>query len=813
MPQTVYGQRSIFRNLYNLLAHRQVPGAVRRRALARRAHDACLSSMSSVSSPLHVGLRGETKTGKPIDFYPLIPADYQKIINELCAGYLPEESSEVGRAFDFMMRAHMGVARDSGEPYFFHPVAVATIVKTKQKGTFREIMAALLHDTVEDAKIWQRNVAGGYDEVKITEEMIGELFGAEVEEIVRGLTELGKEPGHEGYKPSIAEKFRKLISYAIKNPSVIKIKLADRLHNMRTLHSMPVEKQLPKAEETMKVYARLANRLGAWEIKRELEDLSYQYLNPATFAAINVQREALIKESKEQIIQIAADLQQQLSSPRAPVEVFVEKREIYELHVRMKNRGIESVKDLTPVDIWRLEVVSAKESDCYRELRKLHALFPPDQTDEGSRFKDHIAAPRPNGHKFIHTYVLVPDFGSLLVQFRDREMYEYYKLGRLLLGVSVDHDAWRPAMEALLADLRHAADISSNEFFSLVDTFCASRTYFGPDGREVSLRHGATALDFIAALKPSAFKFAESATLNGKPIGLTTPLRDGGHIKITFTFSPQARLDWLEHLGTKKAKALLKHHLSRLTKLHPIEARRVAEKALANALTAGDDPFFMGVDELLKSKLFLRFISGKKRGPDAHALLSKVASGKLEARMVVAEFRAFYGTEKQKAVTTGTRVLPYYFALDVPDQIGAVARVLDPLSDAGYNLREIDSDNPRGSEAGARIMLALDIIGGRKGGTELGQFQRLEVSSIVEKSGARLTEMSRDDVLTFLLSKAKRLIAELHLDDRTVREFLALLESAVIERGLEDVFMPFLLGMLQRFAQIKGFTISLRPST
>ena len=325
----------------------------------------------------------------------------------LVRNYNPRTNAELIRAaYDYGREMHEGQFRHSGEPYFTHPVAVAAIL-TEQRLDDATIITALLHDTIEDTRSTYSEVA--------------ELFGAEIAELVDGVTKLTNLQLSSS-ETKQAENFRKLFMAMSKDLRVILVKLADRLHNMRTIRSMKPEKQAQKARETMEIFAPLAGRMGMQWMREELEDLAFKVLNPEARKSIIRRFITLQKETGDVIPRITADIRTELEKAQIEADVFGRAKRPYSIWRKMQEKQL-SFSRLS--DIYGFRVITRTEADCYTVLGLIHQRW----RAVPERFKDYISQPKSNGYRSIHTTVSGRDGKRVEVQIRTRQMHEVAEAG------------------------------------------------------------------------------------------------------------------------------------------------------------------------------------------------------------------------------------------------------------------------------------------------------------------------------------------------------------------------------------------------
>src|SRR6056297_601506 len=391
----------------------------------------------------------------------------------------------IRQAYDFGRSMHAGQQRHSGEPYFTHPVAVAAIL-TEQRLDDATIVTALLHDTIEDTK-------GTYGE-------IAERFGEDVAELVDGVTKLTNLE-LSNLESKQAENFRKLLMAMSKDLRVILVKLADRLHNMRTIRHMPIEKQQKKAHETMDIFAPLAGRMGMQWMRDELEDLSFRVLNPDARASIIRRFITLQKETGDVIPKITDDIETVLEKHGVSADVFGRAKKPFSIWRKMQEKQL-AFSRLS--DIYGFRVITETEDDCYRVLGAIHQRW----RAVPGRFKDYISQPKSNGYRSIHTTVSGRDGKRVEVQIRTRQMHEVAEAGvaahwayrdgvRTQNPFAVDPARWLASLtEQFDAEEDHDDFLEAVKLEMYADqVFC-----FTPKGDVVKLPKGATPIDFAYAI-------------------------------------------------------------------------------------------------------------------------------------------------------------------------------------------------------------------------------------------------------------------------------------------------------------------------
>ena len=449
-------------------------------------------------------------------------------------------------AFAFGADMHEGQFRHSGEPYFTHPVAVAQILADQQMDD-ATIITALLHDTIEDTK-------ASYADVE-------KRFSREIAELVDGVTKLTNLQLNSS-ETKQAENFRKLFMATSRDLRVTLVKLADRLHNMRTIKAMRPEKQAQKARETMDIYAPLAGRMGMQWMREELEDLAFRVLNPEARNSIIRRFITLQRETGDVVQKITADMRVELEKAGIVAEVIGRAKKPYSIWRKMqeKDQGFSRLSD-----IYGFRIVCATEVDCYRVLRAIHQRW----RAVPGRFKDYISQPKSNGYRSIHTTVSGRDGKRVEVQIRTREMHEVaetgvaahwsYKNGeRVENRFAVDPVHW-------IASLTERFDEgqSHDEFLEAVklemytdQVFC-----FTPKGEVIKLPRGATPLDFAYAIHTRIGSKCVGAKVDGIRVPLWTRLKNGQSVEVVTAEGQKPQATWIDIAVTGRAKTAIRRSL------------------------------------------------------------------------------------------------------------------------------------------------------------------------------------------------------------------------------------------------------------
>lgn len=469
-------------------------------------------------------------------------------LDKIIQAYLPKEQIKlVERAFVIARDAHDGQYRSSGEPYITHPVAVAAII-AEMRLDHEAIMAALLHDVIEDTPY--------------TEEQLAAEFGSHVAEIVEGVSKLDKLKFRTRQEAQ-AESFRKMILAMTKDIRVVLIKLADRTHNMRTLGALRPDKRRRIAQETLEIYSPLAHRLGIEHIKNELEDLCFQAMHPQRYAVINRVIQDARAKGKELIQPILDNLSESLHKAGIPSRVYGREKPAFYIYQSIKNH---SQKFRTILDIYNFRVVTHNVDDCYRALGCVHHLYKP----RAGQIKDYIAVPKTNGYQALHTATIGAKGIPVAVQIRTEEMDKIAKMG-VTAHWMVKQDGKTDNTTAQIKAQRWLENIielqqsagNSFEFIESVksDLFSHEIYVFTPKGRIIELPEGATAIDFAYAVHTDVGDSCAGAIVDRADYPLTRPLVSGQTVDIVTSPSAKPRESWLNAVVTGRAKSKIRQAL------------------------------------------------------------------------------------------------------------------------------------------------------------------------------------------------------------------------------------------------------------
>lgn len=468
----------------------------------------------------------------------------------------------VRKAFYLAAEAHKDARRRSGEPYIYHPLEVATIAAGEIGLGRTSIICALLHDVVEDTSY--------------TLEDIKTQFGEQVAQIIDGLTKIESTINNEDVVSKQAENFKKIIFTLSYDIRVILIKLADRLHNMRTLDSMPKEKQLKIASETSYLYAPMAYRLGLYAIKSELEDLSLKYINPAVYSTIHQKLNESRNRRNEVIAEYLAPIEKKLKKMRLKFRVLIKERSSYQIWQRMSDKGI-SFEEVYDTFVVRFIVNSDEDHekmDCLRVYSTISDFYQP----KANGFRDWISLPKANGYESLQATFMNKKGEWMDVQICSERMEEinekgyaaYYKFKKSEQSESGLDEWLSKARELLSSNESSALDFVDNFKLNL---FADEISVYTPKGKMISLPKGSTALDFAYYVHSDLGNQCVGAMVNHKIVQLDHVLKRGDRVEIISSEKQIPKEEWLEFLVTARAKTMLKEGIRDLRKLHREKGR------------------------------------------------------------------------------------------------------------------------------------------------------------------------------------------------------------------------------------------------
>ncbi|OWW21276.1 RelA/SpoT family protein [Noviherbaspirillum denitrificans] len=536
------------------------------------------------------------------------------LMNKLGDYLTSSEMKKVKEAYRFSDEMHLGQIRKSGEPYISHPIAVAEIC-ADWKLDAQAIMAALLHDVMEDQDVKK-------------EELI-ERFGAPVATLVDGLSKLDKIEFQSQIEAQ-AENFRKMLLAMARDVRVILVKLADRLHNMRTLGFMSPEKKRRIARETMEVYVPIAHRLGLNNIYRELQDLAFSHLYPVRYRTLSKAVKAARGNRREVVSKILESVNNTLAATGIKAQVYGREKTLYGIYRKMRNKHLSFSQVL---DVYGFRIVVDSFANCYVALGTLHALYKP----MPGKFKDYIAIPKLNGYQSLHTTLIGPYGTPVEFQIRTQDMHHVAEAGVAAHWLYKDSDAsltdlqqrthaW---LQSLLDIQKQTGD--SAEFLEhvKVDLFPDSVYVFTPKSKIIALPRGATVLDFAYTIHTDIGDQAIGARVNHEHAALRTELRNGDIVEIVTAPTSRPSPNWLTFVRTGKARSAIRHHLRTI---NLAESTELGKRLLAQSLVA------MHIDPQLPAELVEKLLN-ESSAKSLDELYADIGVGKRMATLVARHIR------------------------------------------------------------------------------------------------------------------------------------------------------------------------------
>jgi RelA/SpoT family (p)ppGpp synthetase len=492
------------------------------------------------------------------------------LISDLCEvleTYLdPLQVREAYRAYLLSAEAHEGQHRASGEPYVYHPLEVARIL-AEMRLDAQTIIAALLHDVIEDTPLTKEDVAREFD--------------PEVAELVDGVSKLTQLP-FENRAEAQAENYRKMLLAMTQDIRVILVKLADRLHNMRTLGALPSQKRRAIARETLEIYAPIANRLGINHIRHELEDLGFAALHPVRHRVLAAEVRKARGHRKEVVQKIELAIRRRLRQEGLPGEVVGREKHLFSLYRKMRAKGASFAEVM---DVYAFRITTETVDDCYRVLGAVHNLYKP----MPGRFKDYIAIPKANGYQSLHTVLFGPFGVPIEVQIRTREMHEVaeagiaahwlYKGGGGAAGAHKRAREWLRELLEIQRDAGNPAEFIENV---KVDLFPDEVYVFTPRGDILQLPRGATPVDFAYAVHTDVGNTCVAAKVDRRYAPLSSALVTGQTVEVITAPWGRPNPNWLNFVVTGKARSTIRSVLKTLQRYEAVElGRRLLKNALA----------------------------------------------------------------------------------------------------------------------------------------------------------------------------------------------------------------------------------------
>ncbi len=533
------------------------------------------------------------------------------LLKKIAAYHPKADLAFIEKAYRFSEKAHMGQIRRSGEPYIFHPLSVAAILADLHLD-LDTVATGLLHDTVEDTSVTLEDIKREFGEVPML--------------LVDGVTKLGRMTFKNTHEKQ-GENIRKMIVAMGKDVRVILVKLADRLHNMRTLNHQPFHKQATIAQETLEIYSPLAGRLGIMSIKIELEDLSFKYLRPDMHYQLTQKIQKQQKERDQYIAEVKSLLQTELAAVSFKCDIQGRSKHLWSIYRKMQARNIDYEQ---VYDVLAFRVIVNSVSECYEVLGHVHSIWKPIP----GRFKDFIAMPKPNKYQSLHTTVIGPGGERIEIQIRTQEMHLIAERG---IAAHWKYKEQNKATDATTEKFQWLRDLVSwhqsvgnpNEFLETIktDLFESEIYVFTPKGDVRDFPEGATPIDFAYAVHTDVGNHCTGARINGRIVPLKYKLQNGDTVEITTSKTQHPSKDWLKFCVTNKAKSKIRAF--------------VKEEQRKRALILGRDllekefrKFGMNYLKFFKGEEYDKFL--KDAGvSDGDELLVKVGYGRLEPKTVI----------------------------------------------------------------------------------------------------------------------------------------------------------------------------------
>ncbi len=536
---------------------------------------------------------------------------FEDLLEKMRAANPDADTELLRRAYVFSAYEHKGQVRRSGEPYLVHPLEVADLLADMRLDAVA-IAAGLLHDIVEDTPN--------------TIERVRELFGEQVAHVVEGVTKLSSLQLASSEERQ-AESFRKMLLAMVDDIRVILVKLADRLHNMRTLHHLAEERRVRIAQETRDIYAPIAHRLGMSKLKNELEELAFRYLEPAAYQALRQQVDQRRRATEGLLDELRKRLVAKLDEVEIPyVSIDGRIKRLWSIHQKLERQkvGLDQVYDFLA-----LRVITSSVKDCYAVLGIIHQIWQP----VPGRFKDFIAMSRPNGYQSLHTSVVGERGLPFEVQIRTEEMHHIaeegiashwkYKEGRVGAERDEQYFQWLRQLVEWQQEVRDPREFMQN---LRIELYPEEVYIFTPKGEVKSLPRGATPVDFAYSIHTDVGHQCVGSRVNGRIVPLRTKLANGDIVEILTQAGHKPSRDWLNFAGTSRARNKIRHFIHAEEKTRSIElGRRLVDKEARR----------FGVDRARVTDEALSTIAAEYGAQRADDLLAAIGYGKLTARAVL----------------------------------------------------------------------------------------------------------------------------------------------------------------------------------
>lgn len=536
---------------------------------------------------------------------------YEQVEAEVLRNNPAADTSLLRRTYDYATTVHAGQCRKSGEPYICHPLEV-TLTLAEMNMDFATLQASLLHDTVEDSP-----------DVELTD--IVREFGTEVAELVDGVTKLGK-IHFESNTEQQSESLRKMLIAMARDIRVIIIKLADRLHNMRTLGAIPPDRQVYKAKETIEIFAPLAHRLGISQIKWELEDISFSYLDPVKYNQVKTMVNESYAARDAYAGRVIGEIDTELRAVGIEAQIGGRPKHYYSIYQKMMNKG----KDFSEIyDLVALRIIVDSIKDVYGALGTVHSLYKP----MPGRFKDYVAMPKFNMYQSLHTTVIGPTGQPLEIQIRTEEMHRMAEYGvaahwRYKEGGPTGDESFAERLAWLRQMLEWQTEMKDPQEFMealKIDLFDEEVFVFTPKGDVRSLKRGATPLDFAYAIHTEVGHRCVGAKVNGSIVPLAHELEMGDRVEILTNKNAKPSRDWLNIVRTSSARSKIKSYLAKTTRESDLALGR---DELAKALRKHG----VGINNKKIDKA-LEALAQESNYATGDDLVAQIGAGKMSSRL------------------------------------------------------------------------------------------------------------------------------------------------------------------------------------
>ena len=558
---------------------------------------------------------------------------FEKLADKALASHPDADTDLLRKAYDFSAAEHAGQTRRSGEPYVSHPLEVASLVADMRLDDVA-IAAGLLHDVVEDTLT--------------SIERVQELFGPEVAHVVEGVTKISTIPFSSSEERQ-AENFRKMLLAMVDDIRVILVKLADRLHNMRTLDYLSEDRRLTIAQETLEIYAPIAQRLGMKKVKSELEDLAFRHLDPSAYETLRAWVDRRRRATQSVVTGLRRTLERTLTEAQVPfVRVESRLKRLFGIHQKIKRQRI-SVEQV--YDLIALRVITTSVRDCYATLGIIHQTWSP----VPGRFKDFVAMPRANGYQSLHSSVVSDQGVQFEVQIRTEKMHVVaeegiaahwkYKEGRIGVTPDEKHFAWLRQLLEWQQEVRDPGEFIHN---LKVDLYPDEVYTFTPKGEVKALPRGATPIDFAYNIHTDIGHQCVGARVNGRMVPVRTRLRSGDIVEVVTAPGHTPNRDWLNIVVTSRARNKIKHFIHAEENVQAVKlGRKLFDKELRR--------FDLNAKSVLKGEAVDR-VAGEFGAQHADDLFAAIGYGKVPARSVLAKLVPRQLEERSGAPSIGTLV-------------------------------------------------------------------------------------------------------------------------------------------------------------